>query len=149
MSEKCNWCSGTRDKHSMLCPLYPEFGYDENWVPYTESQWPRHCREVGAKLANKYNDAVTAEFVRLLAIGSPAVNSAEFVNGERYTLEQVGDLRHEFLEAMQYGSAGETDWESFTKWVSAKNQLQPSVVMLPPGAAEAGVTLETVRRLYE
>jgi hypothetical protein len=71
MSEKCNWCSGTRDKHSMICALYPEFGYDENGVPYTESQWPRHCREVGAKMAKKYNDAVMTEFLRLLAIDPP------------------------------------------------------------------------------
>ncbi len=56
MSEKCNWCSGTRDKHSMICPLYPEFGYDENGVPHTESQVRKDFEELGRKMAREMNE---------------------------------------------------------------------------------------------
>lgn len=38
----------------------------------------------------------------------------------RYTLAEVRNLYAEFLEAIDYGSTGETGWENFTRWVEAR-----------------------------
>jgi hypothetical protein len=54
MSEPCSWCKC--EQHKPLCPLYPEFGYNENGVPRTESQRYQYFYELGRKFAQRRNE---------------------------------------------------------------------------------------------
>lgn len=54
---KCH-CGGTAERHKELCPLFPQFGYDPNGVPYTESQLPKLASELGRKMAERRNKIV-------------------------------------------------------------------------------------------
>ena len=57
----CSWCNRPQALHHPTCPRYPEFGYDKNGVPHTESQIGKAFEAIGREHAERINKAVLQE----------------------------------------------------------------------------------------
>ncbi len=63
---KCNWCSKPMGRHSMLCPRYPQFGYDKSGNPHTEESYSKETAEGWRKFWSEKFAARDAAILKVL-----------------------------------------------------------------------------------